>query len=207
MLNTAASHCSPGFTFSEFFASVSKQRPKTLTAQPCPDAYVDLGPIPAAVLPVPILSGARLRASALVKSRGGLKSMRLESKRSRDKEIELAVTKQLSNSTYFGSGPSPLSQILDSQASKSLDRNAFIASNIATDNSENVPPPVTPSRREHLAELARQVRQGSAHISLIAAEENHLEQTRLASLEKRDEFEQKLVNQTEESCTYVHCKT
>ncbi|KAF8570313.1 hypothetical protein P879_05937 [Paragonimus westermani] len=207
MLNTAASQYSPGFTFSEFFASVNKQKPKTLTAQPSPDAYVDLGPIPAAVPPVPILSGARLRASALVKSRGGLKSMRLESKRSRDKEIELAVTKQLTNPKYFGSEPSPLSQILDSQTSKSLDRNSLISSNIITDNIENVPPPATSSRREHLAELARQVRQGSAHTSLIAVEENHLEQTRLASLEKRDEFEQKLANQTEEPCTYVHCKT
>ncbi|KAF6779322.1 hypothetical protein AHF37_01137 [Paragonimus kellicotti] len=207
MLNTAASRGSSGFTFSEFFASVNKQKPKTLAAQPCVDAYIDLGPIPAASSPVPILSVARLRASALVKSRGGLKSMQLESKRARDKAIELAVTEQLTNPNSFGSGRSPLSQILDSQTLKSLDRNTSTASNITTDNIENVAPPASSSRREHLAELARQVRQGSAHTSLIAAEENHLEQTRLASLEKRDEFEQKLANQTEERCTYVYCKT
>lgn len=63
------------------------------------------------------------------------------------------------------------------------------------------------NRAKKLSELAKQINKGSAHKNLVDVLENQTEQIRLNNLEKRDEFEQKLVNQNKEACTYVICET
>ncbi|CAH8542499.1 unnamed protein product [Dicrocoelium dendriticum] len=62
-------------------------------------------------------------------------------------------------------------------------------------------------KTERLNELARRVHQGSAHAGLAIVAEDQADNLRLAVLERRDEAEQRLLSQTEERCTYVHCKT
>ncbi|CAL8098696.1 unnamed protein product [Calicophoron daubneyi] len=200
-------------TFSKFFASVKEQKSSTSSSSLLTDShrFVDLGPLPSALTRAsPQMSASRLKASALVRSRGGVDRMNLQEKQKKRAHLEATLSPTVG-------GVSPLSQVLDTRDSARRAPKQAFSSNVLVDstesNTENQPPLsdavliAKQKRAQRLAELAKQVKQGSAHVSLIAEAENQSEQTRMAVLERRDEYEQRLTEKTEEPCTYVHCKT
>ncbi|TGZ61239.1 hypothetical protein CRM22_008087 [Opisthorchis felineus] len=196
-----------GFTFSDFFAARSKKQAVKLTGDLRPGDFIDLGPVPTSQTPLsPILSGARLRASQLVKAKGGLEAMEARAKQHREVSIKASLGEQ----SVDRHRPSPLSQILDNNSSgPSATESNPLSLNTHPSGTENEPPDMSAAaaRKKRLAELAKKVREGSSHTGLIAEAEINSEQARMAVLEKRDEFEQKLTGKTEEQCTYVCCRT
>ncbi|OON20926.1 primase zinc finger, partial [Opisthorchis viverrini] len=200
-----------GFTFSDFFAARSKKQAVKLTNDLRPGDFIDLGPVSTSQTPMsPILSGARLRASQLVKAKGGLKAMEARAKQ----RSEVSIKASLGEQSADRHRPSPLSQILDNNSLGSSAAKPVSSSNPPSldahpNGTENEPPEMSAAaaRKNRLAELAKKVREGSSHTGLIAEAEINSEQARMAVLEKRDEFEQKLTGKTEEQCTYVCCKT
>ncbi|TNN06862.1 Protein MCM10 [Schistosoma japonicum] len=210
-------------TFAGFFSSVNEKRKHSISTLPAiskpilstnSEEFIDLGPLPltssqtvlshstsASLISDP----ARLRATALVNSQGGVSKM-----------IEKESLKRKTNFSKVSSGAnaSPLSEILDNNPSKRAKlTSSSLLSDLVTDSqsknasNETIQKQLKENRAKKLAELAKQINQGSSHSNLVDELEKQTEQIRLASLERRDEFEQKLVNQNKESCTYVICET
>ncbi|CAH8476558.1 unnamed protein product [Schistosoma turkestanicum] len=215
-------------TFTEFFSNINEKRKHSVSIPPATavkpslnnksEQFIDLGPLPLATssqaglsrsMPSSFITdAARLRATALVNSQGGVNKM-IE-KESLKRKVNLLNTSSCSKA-------SPLSEILDNNPSKraKLTSSSSSLSDLTTNqqqsksvlNHDMNQKLLKKNRAKKLAELAKQINQGSAHKNLVDALENQTEQIRLNSLEKRDEFEQKLVNQDKEACTYVICET
>ncbi|CAH8842057.1 unnamed protein product [Trichobilharzia szidati] len=213
--NTQSS--SSSVTFAKFFSSVNEKR-RNSTSLPNPikpmlgnpsQTFIDLGPMPSTSTQSSlcqstcITDAARLRATALVNSHGGVDEMLKNETLKRKADI-------LKSSSYKTS--SPLSEILDNNPSK-RPKLSLSSSDITGNNKSACSPHQTVEkslkqiRANKLAELAKQINQGSAHKHLVNDLENQTEQIRLDNLERRDEFEEKLVNQDKEACTYVICET
>ncbi|KAK4469892.1 hypothetical protein MN116_007397 [Schistosoma mekongi] len=209
-------------TFAGFFSSVNEKRKHTVSTLPAinkpslstnSEEFIDLGPMP---LPSNqtelshstsssiVSDPARLRATALVNSQGGVNKM-----------LEKESLKRKANFSKVSSrtNASPLSEILDNNPSKRAKLTSSSLSDLVTNSqsknasNETIQKQLKENRAKKLAELAKQINQGSSHSNLVDELENQTEQIRLANLERRDEFEQKLVNQNKESCTYVICET
>lgn len=99
----------------------------------------------------------------------------------------------------------PLSQVLDSNKPMPF-RSTSTVPKPSENGIENTPP-VTSGKSNRIKHLEDLIRQGSAHTDLIVEAESQAELSRLSSLGQRDEYHQKLTEQQEEPCTYVHCKT
>ncbi|KAH8862012.1 Protein MCM10 like [Schistosoma japonicum] len=195
-------------TFAGFFSSVNEKRKHSISTLPAiskpilstnSEEFIDLGPLPltssqtvlshstsASLISDP----ARLRATALVNSQGGVSKM-----------IEKESLKRKTNFSKVSSGAnaSPLSEILDNNPSKRAKlTSSSLLSDLVTDSqsknasNETIQKQLKENRAKKLAELAKQINQGSSHSNLVDELEKQTEQIRLASLERRDEFEQKL---------------
>lgn len=185
-------------TFAQFFSSLPTKK-KTINAPrlSSPGGFIDLGPIPSSLsAQSPSLAPARLRATALIKSHGGVEAMEQQIKRRRLSKVAAA-----SSSNRL----SPLSQILDSN--KPVPSLSVSTAPKPTETGIENTPPVTPGKSNRTKHLEDLIRQGSAHTDLIVEAESQAELSRLCSLGQRDEYHQKLTEQQEEPCTYVHCKT
>uniref|UniRef100_A0A3Q0KPC0 Protein MCM10 homolog n=1 Tax=Schistosoma mansoni TaxID=6183 RepID=A0A3Q0KPC0_SCHMA len=211
-------------TFAEFFSNINgkhKHSVSTLPANIKPslsnksEQLIDLGPLPLTTSPQTTLSrsvssssslitdAARLRATALVNAQGGVKKMT---------EKETLKRKANFSNVSSCSKVSVLSEILDNNPSKRAKLTSSSSSSLDLktnqhSNDETTRKLLKENRAKKLTELAKQINQGSAHKNLVDVLENQTEQIRLNNLEKRDEFEQKLVNQDKEACTYVICET
>ncbi|CAH8497635.1 unnamed protein product [Heterobilharzia americana] len=194
---------SSAVTFAEFFSSVNERRRHSIpslsdTMMPTlnnkSETFIDLGPMPS-------IDAARLRASALVNSHGGITEM--INSEAHKRKVDILKKASFTNS-------SPLSEILDNNPSKRPKLTTSV-SNLANDkprsSHQTAEQSLKQMRANKLAKLAQQISQGSAHTSLVTELENQTENIRLTNLERRDEFEEKLVNQEKEACTYVICET
>ncbi|KAA0193025.1 hypothetical protein FBUS_09153 [Fasciolopsis buskii] len=184
-------------TFAGFFSSLPIKR-TTITSPHLSSSgdFIDLGPIPSSLsAQPPSLAPARLRATALIQSHGGVQAMEQQIKRRRLSKVESTSSNR----------PSPLSQVLDSNKPMPF-RSTSTVPKPSENGIENTPP-VTSGKSNRIKHLEDLIRQGSAHTDLIVEAESQAELSRLSSLGQRDEYHQKLTEQQEEPCTYVHCKT
>ncbi|THD23343.1 Minichromosome maintenance protein 10 [Fasciola hepatica] len=191
-------------TFANFFSSLPKTKKTTSAPSLSTSArFIDLGPIPSQnSVQHPSLAAARLRAAAVVQSQGGVQAMERQVKRRCLSEVV---------HTPSPNRPSPLSQILgrgkeNTHDTLSTSPKTPVESKPPSDGIENISPTLL-AKQKRIKQLEDLVRQGSAHTDLIIEAETQAEQSRLFSLEQRDEYHQKLTEQQEEPCTYVHCKT
>ncbi|TPP64766.1 Protein MCM10 protein, partial [Fasciola gigantica] len=191
-------------TFANFFSSLPKTKKTTSAPSLSTSAgFIDLGPIPSQnSVQHPSLAAARLRAAAMVQSQGGVQAMEQQVKRRRLSEVVHTPSPNRS---------SPLSQILgrgkeNTHDTLSTSPKTLVESKPPSDGIENISPTLL-AKQKRIKQLEDLVRQGSAHTDLIIEAETQAEQSRLSSLEQRDEYHQKLTEQQEEPCTYVHCKT
>ncbi|CAH8512473.1 unnamed protein product [Schistosoma bovis] len=214
-------------TFAEFFSNINEKHKHSVSTLPTnikpslsntSEQFIDLGPVPLTTSSQTTLSrsmsssssyikdAARLRATALVNAQGGVNKM-----------IEKETLKRKANFSKVSSCPkvSVLSEILDNNPSKRAKLTSSLSLlDVTTNqhsksisNDETTRKLLKENRAKKLSELAKQINKGSAHKNLVDVLENQTEQIRLNNLEKRDEFEQKLVNQNKEACTYVICET
>ncbi|CAI2727154.1 unnamed protein product [Schistosoma spindalis] len=209
-------------TFAEFFSNINVKHKHSVSTRPTnikpslsnkSEQFIDLGPVPLTTSSQTTLSqsvssssfitdAARLRATALVNAQGGVNKM-----------IEKETLKRKANIPKVSSCSkvSVLSEILDNNPSKRAKLTSSSSLLDVTTNQhskdETTRKLLKENRAKKLTELAKQINKGSAHKNLVDVLENQTEQIRLNNLEKRDEFEQKLVNQDKEACTYVICET
>ncbi|VDO48397.1 unnamed protein product [Schistosoma margrebowiei] len=210
-------------TFAKFFSNINEKHKHSVSTLPTnikpslsntSEQFIDLGPVPLTTSSQTTLSrsmssssfikdAARLRATALVNAQGGVNKMI---------EKETLKRKDSFSKVSSCSKVSVLSEILDNNPSK---RAKLTSSSCLLDvttnqhsksisNDEITRKLIKENRAKKLSELAKQINKGSAHTNLVDVLENQTEQIRLNNLEKRDEFEQKLVNQDKEACTYCN---
>ncbi|VDL90039.1 unnamed protein product [Schistocephalus solidus] len=213
----------PAGTFANFFAGRSSARddrrpsaksPPVLgrglqgVEAGSPNCLIDLGPVVSSShtsTAPPARNAARMRAEAFVRARGGVARLEAEARKVAvgSRVSELVASSGSSQTTR----PSPLSELLGNAPSnggptKSASRDSETSRSDA-DLQEG-----EKSRREaKRAELARLVSQGSQYTELVELEADLSDRSLLCRLEKRDEFEERLLSQHEQECQIVTCKT
>ncbi|BHF61717.1 minichromosome maintenance-related protein [Sparganum proliferum] len=164
---------------------------------------VDLGPVvvssPCTPTTSPAMTAARMRAEALVRARGGVARLEEEARKS---ALGSRVSELVARSRT--TTPSPLSELLDNTPSN--DR--LTKSTPGAGRSEAGLHELKKSQKEaERAELARLLSQGSQYAELVELEADLSDRSLLCRLEKRDEFEERLLAQHEQECQIVTCKT